>query len=160
MPPWQGGGEMIETVTLAETTYNRLPFKFEAGTPHIAGAIGLGAAIDYLCGIDADALAAHETQILGLARARLAQLEGVKIIGDPRAHTAVISFLLEGGHPQDVGTLLDQQGIAVRAGHHCAMPLMQRLGIPGTVRASFCLYNHAQDVERLVAGIERVRSFL
>ena len=160
MPPWQGGGEMIETVTLARTTYNRLPFKFEAGTPHIAGAIGLSAAIDYLGNIDAEALAAHERQIVGLARARLAQLEGVKIIGDPRAHTAVVSFLVEGGHPQDIGTLLDQQGIAVRAGHHCAMPLMQRLGISGTVRASFCLYNHAQDVERLAAGIERVRGFL
>jgi len=160
MPPWQGGGEMIETVTLAHTTYNHLPFKFEAGTPHIAGAIGLGTAINYLRGIDGTALAAHEAQVLGLARARLAQLEGVQIVGDPRAHTAVISFLLAGSHPQDVGTLLDQQGIAVRAGHHCAMPLMRRLGIPGTVRASFCLYNHAQDVDRLVEGIERVRSLL
>jgi cysteine desulfurase/selenocysteine lyase len=160
MPPWQGGGEMIETVTLARTTYNHLPFKFEAGTPHIAGAIGLGAAIDYLHGIDATALAAYEAEVLGLARARLAQLEGVRIIGDPRAHTAVISFLLAGSHPHDVGTLLDQQGIAVRAGHHCAMPLMQRLGVPGTVRASFCLYNHAQDVHRLVEGIERVRRLL
>ena len=160
MPPWQGGGEMIETVTIERTTYNRLPYKFEAGTPDIAGAVGLGAAIDYLDGIDADALRAYEAKIMAMARARLGQLEGVRIIGTARAHTGVVSFLIDGGHPQDVGTLLDQQSIAVRAGHHCAMPLMQRLGIPGTVRASFCLYNSERDVDRLVAGIDKVRNFL
>ena len=160
MPPWQGGGEMIQTVTIERTTYNHLPYKFEAGTPHIAGAIGLGAAIDYLDTIDATALAAYEAKIIAIARAQLGQLEGVRIIGDARARIGVVSFLIEGSHPQDVGTLLDQQSIAVRAGHHCAMPLMQRLGIPGTVRASFCLYNSEDDVERLVSGIKKVRSFL
>lgn len=160
MPPWQGGGEMIETVTIERTTFNHLPYKFEAGTPHIAGAIGLGAAIDYLDAIDPAALAAYEAKIIAIARARLGQLEGVRIIGDARARIGVVSFLVEGSHPQDVGTLLDQQSIAVRAGHHCAMPLMQRLGIPGTVRASFCLYNSEDDVERLISGIEKVRSFL
>jgi len=147
-------------VTIERTTYNHLPYKFEAGTPHIAGAIGLGAAIDYLDTIDATALAAYEAKIIAIARAQLGQLEGVRIIGDARARIGVVSFLIEGSHPQDVGTLLDQQSIAVRAGHHCAMPLMQRLGIPGTVRASFCLYNSEDDVERLVSGIKKVRSFL
>jgi cysteine desulfurase/selenocysteine lyase len=160
MPPWQGGGQMIETVTIERTTYNRLPYKFEAGTPHIAGAIGLGAAIDYMATIDHDALHAYEANVIAKARARLAQLEGVRLIGDAREHTGVISFLIDGSHPQDVATLLDQQSIAVRSGHHCAMPLMQRLGIPGTVRASFCLYNSERDVDRLVAGIEKVRAFL
>ena len=160
MPPWQGGGEMIETVTIARTTFNRLPYKFEAGTPDIAGAVGLGAAIDYLGSIDLDALQSYEARIMATARARLGQLEGVRIIGNAREHTAVVSFLIEGGHPQDVGTLLDQQSIAVRAGHHCAMPLMQRLGIPGTVRASFGLYNSERDVDRLIAGIDKVRNFL
>jgi cysteine desulfurase/selenocysteine lyase len=160
MPPWQGGGEMIETVTIERTTYNRLPYKFEAGTPDIAGAVGLGAAVDYLDGIDRGALQAYEAKIMATARARLGQLEGVRIVGTAREHTAVVSFLIEGGHPQDVGTLLDQQSIAVRAGHHCAMPLMQRLGIPGTVRASFGLYNSERDVDRLIAGIDKVRNFL
>jgi cysteine desulfurase/selenocysteine lyase len=160
MPPWQAGGEMIETVTLEKTTFNRLPYKFEAGTPNIADAIGLGAAIEYLRGIDGDALRAHEADVIAMARARLGQMEGVRIIGEARAATAVVSFAVDGAHPHDVGTLLDQQSIAVRAGHHCAMPLMQRLGVPGTVRASFCLYNSAADVERLVAGIDKVRQLL
>jgi cysteine desulfurase/selenocysteine lyase len=160
MPPWQAGGEMIETVTLERTTFNRLPYKFEAGTPNIADAIGLGAAVDYLNSIDGEALRAHESNVISMARARLGQLEGVRLIGDARASTAVVSFAIDGAHPHDVGTLLDQQSIAVRSGHHCAMPLMQRLGLPGTVRASFCLYNSPADVERLVAGIDKVRQFL
>jgi len=160
MPPWQAGGEMIETVTLEKSTFNRLPYKFEAGTPNIADAIGLGAAIEYLNRIDRDALRAHEANVLAMARARLGQMEGVRIIGDARASTAIVSFAVDGAHPHDVGTLLDQQSIAVRAGHHCTMPLMQRLGVPGTVRASFCLYNSAADVERLVAGIDKVRQLL
>jgi cysteine desulfurase / selenocysteine lyase len=160
MPPWQGGGEMIETVTIERATFNRLPYKFEAGTPDIAGAIGLGAAIDYLDTIDRDALHAYEINVLAMARARLGQLEGVRLVGTARAHTGVVSFLIDGSHPHDVGTLLDQQSIAVRSGHHCAMPLMQRLGIPGTVRASFSLYNSESDVDRLVAGIDKVRAFL
>ena len=160
MPPWQAGGEMIETVTLEKSTFNRLPYKFEAGTPNIADAIGLGAAIEYLNRIDRDALRAHEANVLAMARARLGQMEGVRIIGDARASTAIVSFAVDGAHPHDVGTLLDQQSVAVRAGHHCAMPLMRRLGVPGTVRASFCLYNSAADVERLVAGIDKVRQLL
>jgi cysteine desulfurase/selenocysteine lyase len=160
MPPWQAGGEMIETVTLERTTFNRLPYKFEAGTPDIAGAIGLGAAVDYLNSIDGDALRAYEANVISMARARLGQLEGVRLVGNARESTAVVSFAIDGAHPHDVGTLLDQQSIAVRSGHHCAMPLMQRFGIPGTVRASFCLYNSPADVERLVAGIDKVRQFL
>ena len=160
MPPWQGGGEMIETVSIERTTFNRLPYKFEAGTPHIAGAVGLGAALDYLARIDRAALDAHEARLLRLATDRLGQSEGVQLVGTSRAKVAIVSFLLRGGHPHDVGTLLDQQGVAVRSGHHCAMPLMARLGIPGTVRASFALYNSEADVEALVEGIERVRALL
>ena len=160
MPPWQSGGEMIEEVTIKATTYARLPFKFEAGTPNIAGAIGLGAAIRYLEEVDADALARHESRLLRSATSALAQIEGIRIVGTAPDKGPVISFLLEGGHPHDIGTLLDQQGIAVRTGHHCAMPLMRRLGIPGTVRASFALYNSTTDVERLIAGVHKTRSFL
>jgi cysteine desulfurase/selenocysteine lyase len=160
MPPWQGGGEMIETVTIERSTWNRLPFKFEAGTPHIAGAIGLEAAIDYLRAIDADALHAHETRVLSRAVDRLQQTEGVRLLGPGRDSCAIVSFLLDGAHPHDVGTLLDQQGIAVRSGHHCAMPLMQRLGVPGTVRASFGLYNDEADVDALLAGLEKSRALL
>ncbi len=160
MPPWQAGGEMIEEVTIEATTYARLPFKFEAGTPNIAGAIGLGAAIGYLEGIDAESLASHEDQLLRTATSRLSQIEGVRILGTAPDKGPVLSFLMDGGHPHDVGTLLDQQGIAVRTGHHCAMPLMQRLSVPGTVRASFGLYNSLTDVERLVAGVHKTRSFL
>ena len=160
MPPWQAGGEMIEEVTIEVTTYARLPFKFEAGTPNIAGAIGLGAAIRYLEGIDARALANHEDRLLRTATSRLSQIEGVRILGTAPDKGPVVSFLMDGGHPHDIGTLLDQQGIAVRTGHHCAMPLMQRLGVPGTVRASFGLYNSLTDVERLVAGVHKTRSFL
>lgn len=160
MPPWQAGGEMIETVSLSGTTFNRLPFKFEAGTPHIAGAIGLGAAVDYLNGIDREALAAYETGVVAEARARLSECNDIAIVGTPREHTAVVSFVIRGSHPHDIGALLDQQGIAVRAGHHCTMPLMQRLGLPGTVRASFCLYNSLRDVERLVEGVSKLRGIL
>ena len=160
MPPWQAGGEMIEEVRIESTTYARLPFKFEAGTPNIAGAIGLGAAINYLEGIDASALASHESHLLRTATSRLSQVEGVRILGTAPDKGPVLSFLMEGAHPQDVGTLLDQQGIAVRTGHHCAMPLMRRLRIPGTVRASFALYNSTTDVERLIAGVHKTRSFL
>ncbi len=160
MPPWQGGGEMIETVTIERSTYNRLPFKFEAGTPDIAGAIGFGAAVDYLSALDRAALRAHEHALLRLTTDRLAQTEGVQLIGTAHEKVAIVSFLLMGQHPHDVGTLLDQQGVAVRSGHHCAMPLMTRLGIPGTVRASFGLYNSTADVDRLVAGIDKARAML
>ncbi len=160
MPPWQTGGEMIEQVTLAHTTFNQLPFKFEAGTPHIAGAIGLGAAIEYLSAIDPAALRAHEDALLARGTALLQQIDGLRLVGTAAQKIPVLSFLLEGGHPQDVGTLLDQQGIAVRAGHHCTMPLMQSLAIPGTVRASMSLYNNQDDLERLHQGLIKTRSFL
>ena len=160
MPPWQAGGEMIEEVRIESTTYARLPFKFEAGTPNIAGAIGLGAAISYLEGVDVNALASHESHLLRTATSALSQVEGIRILGTAPDKGPVLSFLMEGAHPHDVGTLLDQQGIAVRTGHHCAMPLMRRLGVPGTVRASFALYNSTTDVERLIAGVHKTRSFL
>jgi len=160
LPPYQGGGEMIERVTLAHTTYNRLPFKFEAGTPNMAGAIGLGAAIDYVEGLDRPALLAAEDELLERTLAELTQLNGVTLVGRPQRRLAVISFLVAGSHPNDIGTLLDQQGIAVRTGHHCTMPLMERLGVPGTVRASFSLYNDAEDAQRFVNGVHKALSFL
>ena len=141
LPPWQGGGEMIEHVTIEHSTYNRLPYKFEAGTPHIAGAIGLAAAIDYLAGHDWQVLEAEEQQLLNLCLSELQQMPQVQLVGEPERRTGVISFLVEGSHPHDIGTLMDQQGVAVRTGHHCTMPLMQHFGIPGTVRASFAMYN-------------------
>lgn len=160
LPPYQGGGEMIEEVTLKQTTYNRLPYKFEAGTPNIAGAVGFGAAVDYLGALPRAELLAREQALVELAVSRLKQLPGLRIVGEPGERLSVVSFLVEGGHPQDFGTLLDQQGIAVRTGHHCAMPLMERLGIPGTIRASFSLYNSPSDVERLVAGVEKAMDFI
>ena len=160
MPPWQGGGEMIEEVTIEATTYAALPFRFEAGTPNIAGAIGLAAAIDYLEALDPGAVGDHEGELLHRATAGLQQVEGVRIVGTAPDKGPLVSFLMDGAHPHDLGTLLDRQGVAVRTGHHCAMPLMQRLGIPGTVRASFALYNSTEDVERLVAGVQKARSFL
>ena len=160
MPPYQGGGEMIEKVSFAGTTYNELPYKFEAGTPHIAGAIGLGAAIDYLNSIDRQAMAAHEDELLKRAQELAAACEGIKLIGVAENKVSVMSFLLDGAHPQDVGMLLDQQGIAVRTGHHCAMPIMEQYKIPGTVRASFTFYNTLDEVEALFIGIEKVKTFL
>ncbi|MEE4252402.1 MAG: cysteine desulfurase [Alcanivoracaceae bacterium] len=160
MPPWLGGGEMIETVSFERSTWNRLPYKFEAGTPNIAGAVGLGAAIDWLQGQDRTALAAHEAELLRDATARAEAFAGMRLIGNAPGKVAVLSFLLDGAHPHDVGQLLDQQGIAVRTGHHCTMPLMDCLGIPGTVRASFSIYNDSTDIERLFNALEKVKSFL
>ena len=160
LPPYQGGGEMIEQVTIEKTTYNRLPYKFEAGTPNIAGAIGLGAALDYLGALPRAALLARENALAAWTLQRLKQLPGLRIIGEPQERLAVISFLAGRGHPQDFGTLLDQQGIAVRTGHHCAMPLMERLGISGTIRASLSLYNSRSDAERLIAGVEKAMDFI
>ncbi len=160
LPPWQGGGEMIEHVTMERTTYNQLPYKFEAGTPHIAGAVGLGAALDYLEGLPREALMEEENRLVNLAISELKQMPGVRLVGEPEQRLSIVSFLVDGAHPNDVGTLLDQQGIAVRTGHHCAMPLMARLGIPGTVRASFSLYNSEADVGRFVAGVRKVQSFV
>lgn len=155
MPPYQGGGEMIETVTFEKTTYNVLPHKFEAGTPHISGVIGLGAAIEYVQGIGHEAIQQHEQELLAYGTARLAEIEGVRLIGTASHKASVISFLVEGTHPYDVGTILDQLGIAVRTGHHCTQPLMARFGIPGTVRASLAFYNNKEDLDRLAEGVRR-----
>jgi len=160
LPPWQGGGEMIEHVTLESTTYNRLPYKYEAGTPNIAGVIGFGAAIDYLSSQDWWHLQAHENTLLEQTIRQLKQMPEVQLVGEPARRAGVISFLVEGGHPHDIGMLLDQQGVAVRTGHHCAMPLMARLGVPGTVRASFGLYNSTEDVDRFVAALRKALTFL
>lgn len=160
MPPWQTGGEMIETVTFEASTWNQLPYKFEAGTPHIGGVIAFGAAIDWLNHQDRAAMAAHEADLLAYATEQARAFPGLKIIGDAPNKIAVLSFLLEGGHPNDVGTLLDQQGVAVRTGHHCTMPLMNALGIPGTVRAAFAPYNTRDEVDQLFAALEKVRRFL
>lgn len=158
MPPFMAGGEMIERVGFPTTTFNSLPFKFEAGTPNIAGAIGLAAAIDYLSTIDRQAAADHEEALLARTLELAQEVSGLRRVGTS-AHTAgIFSFLLEGTHPSDVGMLLDQQGIAVRTGHHCAQPLMERLGIPGTVRASFSIYNTQDDVTRLFEGIYKAQS--
>ena len=156
MPPYQGGGDMIASVTFEKTIYNRLPHKFEAGTPHIAGVIGLGAAIDYLESIDPDGRAAHEEAVLEHATRRLAALPRVRLVGRARARTGVVSFVIEGVHPHDIGTILDREGIAIRAGHHCAQPLMDRFGVPATARASFALYNTREDVGALESGIRKV----
>ena len=160
MPPWQSGGEMIERVRIEATTYAPLPFKFEAGTPDISGAIALASAADYLDSLDADAVSAHEAALLAYATSCLNQIEGLEVVGRAPRKGPVLSFLVDGTHPADVGTLLDAQGIAVRTGHHCAMPLMDRLGITGTVRASFGLYNSNEDVDRLVHAVRAARAML
>ena len=160
MPPWQGGGEMIERVTLEHSTYQSLPYKFEAGTPNIAGAVGLGAAIDYLTALPRDRLLAQEAALVARAVSGLKQIPGIRLVGEPRERVSIVSFLVEGSHPNDIGTLLDQQGIAVRTGHHCAMPLMDRFGVPGTVRAAFSLYNRPSDVDALLKGVEKAQTFL
>jgi cysteine desulfurase/selenocysteine lyase len=160
MPPYQGGGEMILHVSFEKTTYNVLPYKFEAGTPNIAGAIGMAAAVDYVNSLDRVALAKHEDALLARANELAAKTDGIRIIGTSKNKVSVLSFLIEGTHPHDVGTLLDQQGIAVRTGHHCTMPLMDQFGIPGTVRASFTFYNTLEEVDALFKAIEKVKMFL
>ncbi len=160
MPPYQSGGDMIETVTYQTATWNALPHKFEAGTPHIAGALGLEAALDYVETLGLDAIGAHEDGLLAYATERVAALGGVTFVGTARDKAGVLSFLLEGIHPYDAGTVLDKLGIAVRTGHHCAQPLMARFGIGGTLRASFALYNTPEDVDALVAGLQRARQML
>jgi cysteine desulfurase / selenocysteine lyase len=157
MPPYQGGGDMIASVTFDKTTYNTLPYKFEAGTPDIAGVIGLGAAIDYVNHLGIAAIAAHESDLLHYATNALGNEPGVRIIGTSKHKAGAISFVLDGVHPHDVGTVLDHQGIAVRTGHHCAQPVMDRFGIPATTRASFALYNTREEIDALVKGIEKVR---
>jgi cysteine desulfurase/selenocysteine lyase len=157
MPPYQGGGDMISNVTFEKTLYNQLPYKFEAGTPNMAGAAGFGAAIDYLSAIDRAAALAHEDDVLAYATAKVGAIPGVRIIGEAREKTGVLSFLLEGAHPHDAGTILDQQGIAVRTGQHCAQPVMDRFCIPATIRASLAIYNTREDIDALVRGLQRVR---
>jgi cysteine desulfurase/selenocysteine lyase len=156
MPPWQGGGSMIETVTFERTSYAPAPTRFEAGTPHIAGVIGLHAAIDYVAGIGVAAIDAHERQLVKLTRDALRQMNSVRLFG-PEDAAGIVSFIIEGVHPHDVGTILDEAGVAIRAGHHCAQPLMDWLGVPATARASFGIYNDERDVARLVDGIDRVK---
>jgi cysteine desulfurase/selenocysteine lyase len=157
MPPWQGGGDMISSVTFEKTTYNTLPYKFEAGTPDIAGVIGLAAAIDYVNGLGLDNIAAAESELLDYATAALSKVNGLRIIGTARNKAAVISFVLDGIHPHDVGTILDQMGVAVRTGHHCAQPLMDRFCVPATTRASFAFYNTREEVDALVRGLAKVK---
>ena len=157
MQPFKGGGDMIHTVTFEKTTYAPIPNKFEAGTPPIAAAVGLGAAVDYLCGIGMPAIAAHEHALLRYATEQLSALPGVRLFGTAQDKAAVLSFAVQGIHPHDVGTLLNQEGVAVRTGHHCAQPLMQRLGVTATSRASFAFYNTLADVDALVAGIRTVQ---
>ena len=155
MPPYQGGGEQIKSVTYEKTIYNDLPYKFEAGTPHIAGVIGLGAAIDYVNGIGMARAAAYEHELLEYGTEQLQAIDGLRLLGTARQKAAVLSFLLDGIHPHDIGTVLDTQGIAIRTGHHCAQPLMQRFQIPATARASFAFYNTKAEIDALVEGIHR-----
>jgi cysteine desulfurase / selenocysteine lyase len=157
MPPWQGGGDMISSVTFEKTLYNKIPYKFEAGTPNIAGAIGLGAAVGYLQGLGLNKIELHERDLLAYATEALSNLPGVTIIGTARHKAAVLSFTVDGIHPHDIGTILDQEGIAIRTGHHCAQPVMDFFGVPATARASLGLYNTRGDIDALVAGISKVR---
>lgn len=157
MPPWQGGGDMILEVRFDGTIYNDLPYKFEAGTPNISGVVGLGAAIDYLLSIGMEAITAHEYALHDYMVARLSEVDGIRLIGTAAAKASVQSFLLDDIHPHDLGTILDHQGVAIRTGHHCAMPVMQRFEIPGTARASVALYNDTDDVDRLVAALRKAQ---
>ena len=156
MPPYQGGGDMISSVTFEKTLYNKLPYKFEAGTPHIAGVIGLGAAIDYLSGIGLDKITAYERELLDYATEVLSAIPGLRLIGTAREKASLLSFVLEGVHAHDIGTILDHEGIAIRAGHHCAMPVMQRFGVSATARASLAFYNTRTEIDVLVGAIYKV----
>jgi cysteine desulfurase / selenocysteine lyase len=157
MPPYQGGGDMISSVTFDKTIYNKLPYKFEAGTPDIAGVIGLGAALQYVNGLGIENIGAHEHDLLVYATNALSAIHGVRVIGTAKEKAAVVSFVIEGIHPHDIGTILDQEGIAIRTGHHCSQPIMERFGIPATARASFAVYNTRHEVDALVRGIGKVR---
>ncbi len=159
MPPYQGGGDMIRTVSFEETTYAPPPQRFEAGTPNIAGVIAMGVGLEYIEAADREAIVAHEQSLLGYANERLAEIDGLRVIGTAPHKAGVVSFVLDGAHPHDMGTILDMEGVAVRAGHHCTQPLMKRFGVAATVRASFGLYNDREDVDALVDGLKRVREF-
>lgn len=158
MPPYQGGGEMILSVSFERTEYNRIPHKFEAGTPHIEGVVALGPALDYVSALGLEAIGAHERDLLEYATEALREIPGLRILGTAREKSGVVSFTLEGVHPHDVGTILDQEGIAIRTGHHCAQPVMERFGVPATARASFALYNTRAEVDALVEGLRKVRA--
>jgi cysteine desulfurase/selenocysteine lyase len=157
MPPYQGGGDMILSVSFEKTVYNTPPYKFEAGTPNLAGAVGLGAAIDFLAGLGHEALAAHEQDVLAYGLRALSALPGLRLIGTARAKAGVVSFVLDGVHPHDIGTILDRQGVAIRAGHHCAQPLLSRMGLAATARASLACYSTRQEIDTLVAGLGTVQ---
>lgn len=157
MPPYRGGGDMIRSVTFEETTYNELPYKFEAGTPHIAGAIGLGAAIDYVNAVGMNRIAAYEAELIDYAEAQLQAIDGVHLIGQAKHRAGALSFVMDTAHPHDIGQLLDGEGVAIRAGHHCAQPVMNRYNVPATARASFALYNDKDDIDALVRAIHQVQ---
>ena len=157
MPPWQGGGDMIKMVSFEETMYADLPYKFEAGTPHIAGVIGLGAAIDYVNTIGLDVIAAYEHDLLEYATAKASGVEGLRLIGTAKKKVSILSFIMEGVHPHDIGTILDHEGVAIRTGHHCAMPVMTHFNVPATARASFAFYNTFEEVDRLIEAMEKAR---
>jgi cysteine desulfurase/selenocysteine lyase len=157
MPPWQGGGDMILAVSFSGTTYNALPYKFEAGTPSIADAIGLGVAIDYLGKLDWSAVSAYEEELLAYATRRVSAVPGVRLIGTADRKVSVVSFVMEGVHAHDLGTILDAEGIAVRTGHHCAMPVMEFFKVPATARASLAFYNTREEIDRLAAALGRAR---
>jgi cysteine desulfurase / selenocysteine lyase len=157
LPPWQGGGDMILTVSFEKTVYNKPPFKFEAGTPNIEGAIGIGVGIDYLTSVAGPALSAFEQELLDYGTSALRSLPGVRLIGTAREKTSVLSFVMEGVHPHDIGTILDQEAVAIRTGHHCAQPVMERFSVPATARASLALYNNRSDIDALVAALHKVR---
>jgi len=157
MPPYQGGGDMISSVSFEKTTYNRLPFRFEAGTPNIAGAVGFGATVDYLNGIGMNSIAAYEEELLDYGTNALREIPGLRVVGEANQKASVLSFVLDGIHPHDIGTILDQEGIAVRTGHHCAQPVMDRFGVAATARASLAHYNTREDIDRLVQGLATVR---
>ncbi|GAB2552397.1 SufS family cysteine desulfurase [Spirosoma aerophilum] len=160
MPPYRGGGEMIKEVTFAKTTYNDIPYKFEAGTPNIADVVAVKTALEYMAGLGKENIAAHENDLLQYATEQLSELDGLRIIGRAKHKIGVVSFVLDGIHHQDTGVILDQQGIAVRTGHHCTQPLMQRFGIAGTTRASFAVYNTRDEIDRLVTGLRRVQKMM
>jgi cysteine desulfurase/selenocysteine lyase len=160
MPPYQGGGEMISSVTFEKTEYNVIPFKFEAGTPHIVGAIGLGFAVDYLTKVGLANIAAYETGLYTYAIGRIAEVEGLRVVGAADNRSSVISFVMDCAHPHDIGTILDREGVAIRVGHHCAQPVMDFMGVPATARASIGMYNTTQDIDALIAGLYKVRKIL
>ena len=157
MPPYQGGGDMIRSVTFEQTTYADLPHKFEAGTPHIAGAVGLGAAVDYVQRIGLDAVAPHEADLLAYGTAALAEVKGLRLIGTAAAKASILAFVMKGAHPHDIGTIVDTEGVALRTGHHCTQPVMDRFGVPATARASVAMYNTREEIDALVRALHRVR---